>query len=37
MHELRAFDEFLRMHPGWRFRLVMADEILARAAFERVA
>lgn len=37
MHELRAFDEFLRLHPGWRFRLVMADEILARAAFERVA
>jgi hypothetical protein len=37
LHELRAFDEFLRLHPGWRFRLVMADEILARAAFERVA
>lgn len=37
MHELRAFDEFLRTHPGWRFRLVLADEILARAAFERVA
>lgn len=37
MHELRAFDEFLRLHPGWRFRLVLADEILARAAFERVA
>lgn len=37
MHELRAFDEFLRAHPDWRFRLVLADEILARAAFERVA
>lgn len=37
LHELRAFDEFLRLHPDWRFRLVMADEILARAAFERVA
>lgn len=36
LHELRAFDEFLRMHPGWRFRLVGADAILARVAFERV-
>lgn len=37
MHELRAFDEFLRTHPGWRFRLVASDEILARVAFERVS
>ena len=37
LHELRAFDEFLRMHPGWRFRLVGADAILARVAFERVS
>ena len=37
LHELRAFDEFLRLHPGWRFRLVGADAILARVAFERVS
>jgi len=37
LHELRAFDEFLRMHPGWHFRLVGADAILARVAFERVS
>jgi hypothetical protein len=37
MHELRAFDEFLRAHPGWRFRLVAVDTILARVAFERVS
>ena len=37
LHELRAFDELLRMHPGWRFRLVAADAILARVAFERIA
>ncbi len=37
LHELRAFDEFLRMHPGWRFRVVGVDAILARVAFERVS
>lgn len=37
MHELRAFDEFLKKHPSWRFRLVAADAILARVAFERIA
>ncbi|MBK7824530.1 TylF/MycF/NovP-related O-methyltransferase [Nannocystis sp.] len=37
LHELRAFDEFLRAHPQWRFRLVAADQILARVAFERVS
>lgn len=37
LHELRAFDEFLRMHPGWQFRVVGVDQILARVAFERVS
>ena len=37
LHELRAFDEFLRMHPSRRFRLVGVDTILARVAFERVS
>ncbi len=37
LHELRAFDEFLRTHAGWQFRLVAADQILARVAFERVS
>jgi hypothetical protein len=37
LHELRAFDEFLRAHPDWTFRLVGTDEILARVAFERVS
>lgn len=37
LHELRAFDEFLRTRPGWRFRLVAADQILARVAFERTS
>ena len=37
LHELRAFDEFLRAHPQWCFRLVAADQILARVAFERVS
>lgn len=37
LHELRAFDEFLRSHPDWRFRLVGVDPILARVAFERVS
>lgn len=35
-HELRAFAEFWAAHPGWKFRLVGCDRILARVAFERV-
>lgn len=35
LHELRAFEEFWAARPGWRFRLVGCDRILARVAFER--
>jgi len=35
LHELRAFEEFWAARPGWDFRLVGCDRILARVAFER--